>query len=70
MFQAYATPIIRKIVGHSDLRAMIFRTSGIGESSIQELVGADLDTIPAVEVGYCAASGCGRPQAHRDRERS
>jgi nicotinamide-nucleotide amidase len=57
MFQAYATPIIRKIVGHSDLRAMIFRTSGIGESAIQELVGADLDTIPAVEVGYCAHVG-------------
>jgi nicotinamide-nucleotide amidase len=57
MFQAYAIPIIRKIVGHSDLRAMIFRTSGIGESAIQELVGADLDTIPAVEVGYCAHVG-------------
>jgi nicotinamide-nucleotide amidase len=57
MFQAYTTPIIRKIVGHSDLRAMVFRTSGIGESAIQELVGADLDTIPAVEVGYCAHVG-------------
>ena len=57
MFQSYATPIIRKIVGHSDLRAMVFRTSGIGESAIQELVGADLDTIPEVEVGYCAHVG-------------
>jgi nicotinamide-nucleotide amidase len=57
MFQVYAAPIIRKIVGHSDLRAMVFRTSGIGESAIQELVGADLDTIPAVEVGYCAHVG-------------
>src|SRR5258708_21842741 len=57
MFQTYATPIIRKIVGHSDLRAMVFRTTGIGESAIQELVGADLATIPAVEVGYCADVG-------------
>ncbi|HET9375066.1 MAG TPA: competence/damage-inducible protein A [Chthoniobacterales bacterium] len=57
MFQVYAAPIIRRIVGHSDLRAMIFRTSGIGESAVQELVGADLDTIPAVEVGYCAHVG-------------
>jgi nicotinamide-nucleotide amidase len=57
MFQAYATPIIRKIVGHSDLRAMIVRTSGIGESAIQELVGAELETIPAIEVGYCAHVG-------------
>jgi nicotinamide-nucleotide amidase len=57
MFQVYATPIIRKIVGHSDLRAMVFRTAGIGESAIQELVGADLATIPAIEVGYCAHVG-------------
>jgi nicotinamide-nucleotide amidase len=57
MFQVYATPIIREIVGHSDLRAMVFRTSGIGESAIQELVGADLDTIPVIEVGYCAHVG-------------
>jgi nicotinamide-nucleotide amidase len=57
MFQTYATPIIRKIVGQSDLRAMVFRTTGIGESAIQELVGADLATIPAVEVGYCAHVG-------------
>jgi nicotinamide-nucleotide amidase len=57
MFQVYAAPIIRRIVGHADLRAMVFRTSGIGESAIQELVGADLETIPAVEVGYCAHVG-------------
>jgi len=57
IFQTYATPIIRKIVGHSDLRAMAFRTTGIGESAIQELVGADLATIPGVEVGYCAHVG-------------
>jgi nicotinamide-nucleotide amidase len=57
MFQIYAAPIIREMVGHSDLRAMVFRTSGIRESAIQELVGADLDTIPAVEVGYCAHVG-------------
>jgi nicotinamide-nucleotide amidase len=57
MFAVYAAPIIRKIVGHSDLRAVVFRTSGIGESAIQELVGADLDAVAAVEVGYCAHVG-------------
>jgi competence/damage-inducible protein CinA-like protein len=57
MFQIYATPIIRDLVGHSDLRALVFRTSGIGESAIQELVGADLDGVPGVEVGYCASVG-------------
>jgi nicotinamide-nucleotide amidase len=57
MFEIYATPIIRELVGHSDLRAIVFRTSGIGESSIEELVGADLDDIPGVEVGYCAGIG-------------
>ncbi|HZC36368.1 MAG TPA: nicotinamide-nucleotide amidohydrolase family protein, partial [Chthoniobacterales bacterium] len=57
MFQVYATPIISRIVGQSDLRAMVFRTSGIGESAIQEIVGADLDRIAGVEVGYCAGIG-------------
>jgi nicotinamide-nucleotide amidase len=57
MFQVYASPIIREIVGRSDLTAIVFRTSGIGESAIQELVGADLDSISAVEVGYCAHVG-------------
>jgi nicotinamide-nucleotide amidase len=57
MFAVYAAPIIRKIVGHSDLCAVVFRTSGIGESAIQELVGADLDAFAAVEVGYCAHVG-------------
>jgi nicotinamide-nucleotide amidase len=57
MFQTYAVPLIRKIIGHPNLHAEVFRTSGIGESAIQELVGADLAAIPAIEVGYCAHVG-------------
>jgi nicotinamide-nucleotide amidase len=57
MFQTHAVPLIRKIIGHPNLHAEVFRTSGIGESAIQELVGADLAAIPAIEVGYCAHVG-------------
>ena len=57
MFEVYASPIIKELVGNPDLRAIIFRTSGIGESFIQELVGADLEPIAGLEVGYCARIG-------------
>jgi nicotinamide-nucleotide amidase len=57
MFEVYAAPIIQELVGESDLRAIVFRTSGIGESAIQAAVGADLDAVTGVEVGYCATVG-------------
>jgi nicotinamide-nucleotide amidase len=57
MFQVYVAPKVAEIVGHSDLKAIVFRTSGIGESFIQEMVGAELDMVNGVEVGYCAGVG-------------
>jgi nicotinamide-nucleotide amidase len=57
MFQTYALPILRDLVGKHDLDARIFRTSGLGESYIEEMVGSDLEAIPGLEVGYCARLG-------------
>jgi nicotinamide-nucleotide amidase len=57
MFEVYAAPIIKGLAGDSDLRAIVFRTSGIGESAVQEAVGADLGMISGLEVGYCASVG-------------
>jgi nicotinamide-nucleotide amidase len=57
MFEVYAAPIIKGLVGDSDLQAIVFRTSGIGESAVQEAVGADLDMIAGLEIGYCASVG-------------
>jgi nicotinamide-nucleotide amidase len=57
MFEQYASPIIRSLVGTTDLTAIIFRTVGLGESYAQELIGADLAAINDLELGYCARIG-------------
>ena len=57
MFERYAAPIIRRLVGNIDLVAGLFRTVGLGESYVQELVGADLAAIEDLEIGYCAQIG-------------
>jgi nicotinamide-nucleotide amidase len=57
MFEQYASPIIRSLVGTTDLTAIIFRTASLGESYAQELIGADLAAIKDLELGYCARIG-------------
>jgi nicotinamide-nucleotide amidase len=57
MFERYATPIIRTLVGTIDLAAAVFKTVGLGESLAQELIGADLAAIEDLELGYCARIG-------------
>jgi nicotinamide-nucleotide amidase len=57
MFEQYASPIIRSLVGTTDLTAIIFRTAGLGESYAQELIGADLAAVKDLELGYCARIG-------------
>jgi nicotinamide-nucleotide amidase len=57
MFERYASPLIRSIVGTTDLTAIIFRTTALGESYAQELIGADLAAIKDLELGYCARIG-------------
>jgi nicotinamide-nucleotide amidase len=57
MFERYASPLIRSIVGTTDLTAIIFRTAGLGESYAQELIGAELAAIKDLELGYCARIG-------------
>src|SRR6516162_10831963 len=57
MFTVYAVPILRGIVPPSDLHARIFRTTGIGESYVEKMVGERLLAIPGLEVGYCARMG-------------
>jgi nicotinamide-nucleotide amidase len=57
MFERYASPLIRSIFGTTDLTAIIFRTTALGESYAQELIGADLAAIKDLELGYCARIG-------------
>ena len=55
MFEAHALPILRKICGGLPPReCRVFRIVGLGESTVEELVGLKLAGLPGLEVGYCA----------------
>jgi nicotinamide-nucleotide amidase len=57
MFNTYALPILRSLAGEHDLHAITFRTTGLGESQVEKIVGDRLLAIPGLEVGYCARMG-------------
>jgi nicotinamide-nucleotide amidase len=57
MFKTYALPILRRLAGKHDLHAEIFRTTGLGESYVEKMVGEQLLAIPGLELGYCARMG-------------
>jgi nicotinamide-nucleotide amidase len=57
MFNTYALPILQNLAGNHDLHAGIFRTTGLGESYIEKMVGDQLLAIPGLELGYCARMG-------------
>lgn len=55
MFSRHAMPILREIAGGlpaSECR--IYRTVGLGESAIEDLIGSKISTTLQLEVGYCA----------------
>ncbi len=57
MFKTYALPILRSLVGSHDLDARTYRTTGLGESQVERIIGERLLTIPGLELGYCARMG-------------
>jgi nicotinamide-nucleotide amidase len=57
MFNTYALPILRSLAGNHDLQATIYRTTGLGESQVERIVGERLLAIPGLELGYCARMG-------------
>jgi len=57
MFNTYALPILQSLAGDHDLHARIFRTTGLGESYIEKMVGDQLLAIRGLELGYCARMG-------------
>src|ERR1700722_4237818 len=57
MFDTYALPILRSLVGVHDLQAKTYRTTGLGESQVEKIVGEQLLAIPGLELGYCARMG-------------
>jgi competence/damage-inducible protein CinA-like protein len=57
MFNTYTLPILQRLAGDHDLHARTFRTTGLGESYIEQMVGDQLLDIPGLELGYCARIG-------------
>jgi nicotinamide-nucleotide amidase len=57
MFNTYALPVLQSLVGEHDLRAKTYRTTGLGESQVERIVGERLLAIPGLELGYCARMG-------------
>jgi nicotinamide-nucleotide amidase len=58
MFRASVLPILRKIVpAASAIGRRMFRIAGMGESLVEEAVGAHLLKLPGLELGYCARPG-------------
>jgi nicotinamide-nucleotide amidase len=57
MFETYARPILRDLVGQPALAAQLYRITGQGESNVEGAVGAALSAFDGLEVGYCARPG-------------
>jgi nicotinamide-nucleotide amidase len=57
MFNTYALPVLQSLVGEHDLHAKTYRTTGLGESQVERIVGERLLAIPGLELGYCARMG-------------
>lgn len=58
MFDSSVLPILRGIVpGGAATSRRTFRIAGLGESLVEEAVGAELLALPGLELGYCARPG-------------
>jgi nicotinamide-nucleotide amidase len=58
MFENSVVPILRRIVPHeAATERRLFRVAGMGESLVEEAVGAELLALPGLELGYCARPG-------------
>jgi nicotinamide-nucleotide amidase len=57
MVDEYVVPMLRKILPKPPaIRMRVFRTAGLGESYVEEMIGAPLLTL-GIELGYCARPG-------------
>lgn len=55
MFDSYVVPILCELCGGTpDCECRTYHVVGMGESTVEELVGLDLEKRGDIEVGYCA----------------
>lgn len=58
MFRASVLPIVSELVPREEAaECRLFRIAGIGESLVEEAVGAELLALPGLELGYCSRPG-------------
>ena len=58
MFRERVTPLLRDLFPVAgDVQCQVYRVVGLGESMVEERVGARLLALPGLELGYCARSG-------------
>jgi nicotinamide-nucleotide amidase len=58
MFESSVLPILRRIAPRQEAtERRLFRVAGMGESLVEEAVGAELLALPGLELGYCARPG-------------
>jgi competence/damage-inducible protein CinA-like protein len=58
MFHSSVLPILRRILpSETASERRVFRVAGMGESLVEEAVGAELLALPGLELGYCARPG-------------
>lgn len=58
MFENFVLPILRQLVPNTEVnQCRVYHVLGIGESTVEDLVGKPLLAIPGLELGYCARPG-------------
>ena len=57
MFRQSVLPLLSKIARQEAVAYLNYRIAGMGESYVEEAVGADLLAISGLELGYCARMG-------------
>lgn len=58
MFNNFVLPILREIAPqHTGHDRRLYRIAGMGESLVEEAIGARLLEVPGIELGYCARPG-------------
>lgn len=58
MFDSSVLPILQRILpAERASERRVFRVVGMGESLVEEAIGADLLALPGLELGYCARPG-------------
>ncbi len=58
MFGKFVLPILRSIIRVPlSVERRLYRIAGVGESLVEEAIGAKILTIPGIELGYCARPG-------------